>query len=459
MSIHGRILMIVVCLSLSASGLLAQGAPWLRVGVCTHFSQSKGHLPGNLSMIQQAGVTSIRDEASWSTLEREKGRLEMLPIYEDYVDAAVKTGLEPMIIFDYGNRLYDKGDKPLSEEAIEGFTQYSEFVVRHFRGKVKLYEVWNEWDIGIGRTTPGSAEAYANLLKSVYPRVKKIDPSITVYGGAMTSGGIQRGWLENMLKAGGLAYLDEVSIHTYIYSSTGRERTPEYWVEWMAKIQDLLRRYNGGKDVPLNVTEMGWPTQVDRRGMPPEISAAYLARMFLLARTMPFMKGIWWYDFQDDGWSHTYNENNFGIVRPDLTPKPGYFALKDIADLAGKADFVGRIDTGDPQIYVLRFRQAGAEVWALWSAHEDDGWQITLRSGTTNPPPLEFQEVGQGSGKRPWGSREWVGDRDASVKPDELSFVVRETPWLIRGNLGSVTVSGVTRREFPETLRGAQVLR
>ena len=311
------------------------------VGVCTHFSQDKGLLPANLSLIRQAGVTSIRDEVGWRSIETEKGRLQMPEEWDTFVRRAASAGLQPMLILDYGNPFYDNGDKPLSDEATEAFTRYSEFVVRHFKGVVKHYEIWNEYDIKIGSKTAGSAENYARLIKKVYPRIKAIDPSITVYGGAMTPTGVRNGWLEKMLVEGSLPYMDVVSIHTYNYSKPGRERTPEAWAVWMQEVEDLIAKHNNGKQAPLYVTEMGWPNQIDKRGAPPRVSADFLSRMYLLSRTLPFMKGIWWYDFQDDGWNATYNEENFGIVRPDLTPKPPYFALAGVAGLVAASSTSG----------------------------------------------------------------------------------------------------------------------
>ncbi|HET8548489.1 MAG TPA: hypothetical protein VFL57_10815 [Bryobacteraceae bacterium] len=443
---------------LSAFCALPAERPFI-VGVCAHFGQGKGHLPGNLSLMKQAGVVSFRDELAWRSLERARGQLQVPQQFTDFILESVKQGLEPMLILDYGNPFYDKGDKPLSPEAIEGFVRYSEFVVTHFRGKVKHYEVWNEWDIGIGGTTPGTAEDYVRLLAAVYPRIKKVDPSIIVYGGAMTPGGIRNGWMERMLKAGALNSLDQVSIHTYNYSNSGRERTPEAWASWMKDIEALIDKYRGGKKYPLVVTEMGWPTQIDRRGTPPSVSADYLARMYLLGRTIPAMRGIWWYDFQDDGWQASYNENNFGLVRPDLTPKPGYFALADISRVVGTAEFVGRVETSDPEIWVLRFRTADRKgVLAMWSAHEDDGWQITLRNNG-NLSPLVVTEVGHGSVTREWGARNWAEARTAAAIPNELQLVVRGTPWVITGDLADVSITEVKRREQPEAMRGGVFLR
>ena len=424
------------------------------VGVCTHFSQGKGLLPANLSLIGQAGARSIRDEVVWRGVEPEKGQLKMPAEWEDFVRRAAAEGLDPMLILDYGNKFYDNGDKPLSDEAMEGFTRYSEFVVQTFKGVVRHYEVWNEYDIKIGGTSPGSAENYTKMIRKVYPRIKAIDPSIIVYGGAMTPSGVNNGWLEKMLAAGALPYMDVVSIHTYNYGRPGRERTPEAWAEWMQKVQDLIAKYNNGKQAPLYITEMGWPTQIDKRGTPPRISADFLARMYLLSRTMPFLKGIWWYDFQDDGWTATYNENNFGIVRPDLSPKPSFYAMAAVSNLVTNAEYVGRADAGDPDVYILKFRAPGGrDLWAIWSAHEDDDWQVTLKSDRANANPGTMAQVGGTLVERPWGSRNWPGERNAPIVADELTLVVRGTPWIVSGDLSGVTVGGVTRRPFPEAAR------
>jgi hypothetical protein len=68
------------------------------------------------------------------------------------------------------------------------------------------------------------------------------------------------------------------------------------------------------------------------------------------------------------------------------------------------------------------------------------------------------REVGRGSVQRPWGGRDGEG-RDAAAAPDRIDLVVRETPWIVTGNLADVTVTEVRRREFPELIRTLQVLR
>jgi hypothetical protein len=427
-----------------------------QVGVCTHFSQGKGLLPANLSLIRQAGATTLRDEVGWSRVEGARGVFKIPEEWDDFVRRAVAANVEPLLILDYGNRFYDGGDKPRSSEALEAFAVYCEFVVRHFKGVVHQYEIWNEYDIKIGGTTPGPAEDYAAMLKKVYPRIKAIDPSIEVLGGAMTSGGVNKGWLERMLAADALPYLDAVSVHSYSYSQTGRGRSPETWAAWIAGVQETIMKHNNGKPAPLYVTEMGWPTEVDKRGTPPQVAADYLARMFLLGRSMPYLKGIWWYDFQDDGWNATDNENNFGMVRPDLTPKQAYFALASVSEVVA-GGFVERLDAGDPDVYVLKFRAAGRNLLAIWSVHEEDDWQVTLKGTSPIPTALTVAKLGGRAVSRAWGARAWADERPAVVAVDELVLTVRGCPWIVGGDLAGVTVAGVKRRVFPDAMPGVSM--
>lgn len=424
---------------------VAQG-PLFLVGVCTHFSQGKGVVDMNLKNISRAGINAIRDEVPWGAIEREKGTLDMPEQFDTYVRQAAARGLDVLLILDYANRFYDDGDRPRSPEAIEGFCRYAEFVVRHFGKDVRLYEVWNEWDIGIGlpqrHNKGGSAEDYAKLLKAVYPRIKAADPNVTVIAGASTSGAVKRGWLEDVVKLGALESCDAISIHSYNYSEPFPQRSPDACSAWMTSVQQMLRTYNDGNDVPFYVTEMGWPTHIGRAGTEPALSASYLARLYLLARTSDSFKGLWWYDFQDDGWNPEHNEDNFGLVRPDLTPKPGYHVMTDISQLVGKGQYAERVATEDEHVRILRFTRGGRDYWTVWS-DDDQERQVVLET----PSPDRFvmiRQLGHDPYLSEWGYRDWTARGEFLA--NQLSFVVGHRPFMISGDLSDVSVGRVIPR-------------
>jgi polysaccharide biosynthesis protein PslG len=373
------------------------------VGISVHLAAQTAMLPGQLSLIVQAGASSIRDDVGWDHIELEKDRLVMPAGFDDLVNQALKANVQPLLILDYGNRFYDSGDKPASPQALTAFARYAAFVVQHFKGRVHMYEMWNEWNNTTGNTHPGTPQDYVRLLRVVYPAVKAIDPSAVFIAGAIA--GRDLNWLSAMLSAGALGSFDALSIHPYNFDQP--VRTSDAWAQDMLATEDMIHRYTGGRDLPLYITEMGWPTYSGANGISPQEAATNLAQMFLLARTMKFLNGIWWYDFRDDGWDASNKENDFGLVRPDLTPKAAFAALKTVAPVVRDASRVEYLSTGGPSLHALRFRLRGdMQVLALWNVNRAGPIRVRVTGSTalkirsTQPDDNDADAMGSGVKER-----------------------------------------------------------
>lgn len=452
----------LLCLFMSGLRLFALqqdydslGLPRFIVGTCVHFGQHKGLLSANLNMLRQAGIHSVRDELSWKRYELRKGELKYPEYYRDYIDQTVSAGLIPLNILDFGNRFYDNGSYPRSPDAVEAYCRYTASLVEKLKGKVRLFQVWNEWDGGCGMAPSlhrtGDPESYIRLLKAAAPRIKAIIPEAIVVANSVCTGDA---WLEKLLKLGLLNHCDVVALHTYNYRNGQGLDTPEAWHKRMLGVDTMLRSYNNGRAVPLYVTEMGWPNQIDNYGSTYDLSAAYLARLYLLARTLPYIKGVWWYDFQDDGWKYVYNEDNFGLVRPDLTAKPAYYVIADISAIAGKGRFIRRIDTGNPDVWALEFElPEKGKVLVMWSADENSQYQIYLKRAPDTQSPVSVRHAGRKSVTMSWTSRDWPRDRGAKPDNETLTLCLGAMPLIVEGNLKDLRIVGLVAHEFPEKRR------
>jgi hypothetical protein len=364
------------------------------VGISVHLAAHPAMLPGQLSLIVQAGANSVRDDVGWDHIEMEKDHLVMPSGFDDLVNQALKANVQPLLILDYGNRFYDSGDKPASPQALSAFARYAAFVVQHFKGRVHMYEMWNEWNVTTGNTRPGTPQDYVRLLSVVYPALKAIDPSAVFIAGAI--GGRDLSWLSAMLSAGALGSCDALSIHPYNFGEA--VRTSDAWARDMLATEDVIHRYTGGRDVPLYITEMGWPTYSGTNGISQQEAATNLAQMFLLARTMKFLNGIWWYDFRDDGWDESNKENDFGLIRPDLTPKTAFAALETVAPVVRDALSVEDASTGSQTLRVLRFRLGGSkQVLAVWNMNHAGAVRVRV-TGTTALQVRSTQPDGNDAG-------------------------------------------------------------
>jgi hypothetical protein len=423
-----RIINLVAILATLSSAILLKAAPAVQpsfwVGVCVHFEQGGADLTPKLQLMNQLGATSFRTDLPWREVEKLRGHLQVPPDYDRIVDASIAAGVSPLFILDYTSPFYQNGEKPTTEPAIQAFSRYAEYVVRHFKGKVHMYEVFNEWDGGTAHLAPGTPEGYVNLLKRVYSTIKSVDPSITVVGGAVTSVGLRNGWLDQMLAAGAAQWLDVVSIHPYTYwDGKGKTRTPVGWQQIVRNSEASIQKYAAGRNVPIYVTEIGWPTHQGPAGTPPDEEAAFAAQTLLLSRSMPDVKGLWWYDLRDAGDKPSEPEYNFGLVKPDLTPKPAFAAFSAVAHLVSSATFVDEVHTADPDITALKFRLPdGKYTLAVWSKARTEK-QVRPVEASAPEKTLTVKTAGR-------AAAEGITN---TVSPSNPQVVFGETPVLITG--------------------------
>ncbi len=408
----------------------ASDAPFL-VGVCNHLAQNRGTAEQSIADMKALGANTFRDEVFWSAIEQQKGVLtwpERFKSLERGVDLAKARGIEPLIILAYGNKLYHDGRYPISDEAQAGFVRFSEFVVRHFKGRVKYFEVWNEWN------QSGDPRDYTRLLKKVYPAIKKIDPSIVVLGGAVEGSWEPPTFIEALAREGALAAMDGLSIHPYVFWR-GESGTPQAMFRWIERLQTMLKTYSKGRDVPLYVTEIGWPSHSAKLGISQRQAGDYASQAVLMLRSLPYVKGMWWYNLYNKGADDKDNETNFGLMTEQGKPKPAFDALQSVSDLVRNAQFVGR-EPSDDKVWLLRFRRAGqTDVLAVWTT-EPNGpqWNLQLAQG---PDDAAATISIAGAGATPGAI-----NRDASLP-------VSSRPALISGPATSLKLRALTKANRP----------
>ncbi|MBN8217999.1 MAG: hypothetical protein J0L75_15260 [Spirochaetes bacterium] len=430
--------------------LLAVAAPWGAAAKESDFVFGVGtHHPAEadyFGLMRQAGVMATRDDYSWGRAEKEKGKIVVPPEWAAELQRTLDHGMKTICILDYANKFYDDGGYPRSPEAVEGFCRYAEAVVSALKDKVTYWQVWNEWDGGCGMAGKGrgDAESYVKLLAAVYPRIKKIHPESIVLANSVCTGDA---FLLKTVELGALKSCDALSLHTYFYGDP--QKTMEnHWYPRMTNLDRVLREANGGKAFPLYATEIGFPTQTDPRGCTEDAAAENLSKLYLLAMGLPYVKGVWWYDFRDDGWDAKYNENNFGMVRRDLTPKLAYFAYRDIANAFRGARFVERVDVKDPLVWVMRYRKAdGRQLLAAWTEYKDIDIQMKLAA----PEAVAFElgQPGHGAVKRAFVK--------GAEGPATAELVLRNKPWVAEGALDGVKVVDLKKIEFRESSRPQKI--
>ena len=327
--------------------------------------------------------------------------------------------MKPLVVLDYGNAaLYPGTGK--SQAFIDGFTRYAKWLATELKGSVRHFEVWNEWNGGIGlpctyQNPQGicTGGAYVKLLCPVHAALKQVDPSIVVVGGA--TAGLDNGFIDDLIKFGGVKCLDVLSLHMYRYlkQSESAEVT-------LSKLQSLQNRIKPivGKEIPFYITETGVTVYPGSKHTLDE-QADYLTRFYLAAKAYPFMKGIWEYSLTDVKARNTFS-SNFGLMYHDFTPKPAYSAIQDVTRLFAESEFLGKVKSIS-DIWLLKFREPnGAYTYTVWSTGAATSTKLILNA----PVALNIQKVG--------GDPIAVTKASFKAGSNAINVAVSSTPRIIR---------------------------
>lgn len=363
-------------------------------GVNIHNTQKAQALEDEISPAE----LGIRADFRWSLMEDgQKGVLHFPTSYDEFdsvVNWASQHGVHPLIILCFGNKFYDDGEQPNSPVAIQAFAKYARFVVAHFKGRANQFEVWNEWNYNSqAKKQPhvwGDAVAYVNLLRVASVAIKTENPSAIVIGG--TPGGTDENWINKFIQAGGLAYVDAFAIHPYVLKRMHNLNaptvaappsnpevkafiptpgTPEDSMAWIDHIKARIDKTGGHRTIPIYVTENGWPTNSGELGVPENVEASYLQRFLLMARTRPWIAGVWWYDLMDDGSDPQNPEQRFGLFRQNGDRKPAYGALLQIKDILQSKSTPKQITGSNGEIVITGQYTNGTEFRVVWTPTDE----------------------------------------------------------------------------------------
>lgn len=351
-------------------------------------------------ILHQTGAGGTRDTIAWNQFEPEEKLYAGGPDwYQDYVDATTEMDASPLVILSYGNKLYDVdengiGANPFTDEGRQAFADYAREVLSRYEGQVERVEVWNEWN-GAGApwnrgpcSDPDvAAECYAELLKITYQTVKAVHPEAEVVGPAGVT--IPYAFLERVFAAGGLDFLDAVTVHPYGFPASPEAgytapSLPGAGLEArIAQLDELVRQYNGGEPMPIWFTEIGWGSYDAPRGVSEATQADYMVRSHVIS----FASGIerlYWYALRNDRTIPNGPGANWGLVRNagdplgSYAPKESFSAYTTMTRQLSGAGFTARDDAPEDVRSYAFSRPDGQAVRAMWTP--DGVQQVTLRT-------------------------------------------------------------------------------
>jgi len=211
--------------------------------------------------VEKLGVKYARVQTMWKRCETQKGKLDFREL-DKVVDKLISIGVEPWFNLTYGNPIYMEKDLPneaavgciptlYGDECEKAWFNYVAELTKHYKGRIKLWEIWNEPNIS-NFWYPSTAHGakYAEFLKQTVPYIRENDSDAVISG---CSAGVDNEFLYDALKAGIGEHIDCFSFHPY-------SAIPEYnYFGSLASVRRMLKKY--APHVKLMQGECGYPSQ------------------------------------------------------------------------------------------------------------------------------------------------------------------------------------------------------
>lgn len=175
----------------------------------------------------ETGVGYARLQSGWAKCEPKKKGKYNFAWLDHHVDGLIEQGIHPWLCLCYGNPLYTDGGKDLNARlfgdgpVMDGWIKYVKQVVKRYKGKVTMYEVWNEPDgarDASGKWKPASNWAeYALLFARTAKAIKEVDPDakVAAFGAFSIRTDYFKNGMQRIAELGAADCVDYVTYHAY----------------------------------------------------------------------------------------------------------------------------------------------------------------------------------------------------------------------------------------------------
>lgn len=320
------------------------------------------HYDLGLKWLRVAFWTSV---LQWHYVEQEKGKYVIDPDADKTITEAKDYGVKVVMGLEYGNWLYTDTPKdnfaarletmpfdpppvPWSSEQVEGYKNFVRFMVRHFKGRVYAWELWNEplqdRRYGWGNTEEGFRK-YAETIQAIVPIIREEDPNAKI----MASGTL--GKMIDLVAP----MVDIIDIIRYYETSLG---SPAYVnePEEVARYKQFVRGKGFKGDLFFSQENQWWGLDApypDSRVWSNKVETDEMGQAKNLARTMTRHAALGLVGFWNETWNTALTSGDVGLLRHgfdsgpshNVTVRPAYYVYRTLCTVLADAK-------PDPQVKI-----------------------------------------------------------------------------------------------------------
>jgi len=342
-----RLAQVVSVLVVGVAAVSCQAAPpKVETGMTVHLrGADAASLSRQFDLMADMHVTWVRVDVDWSVVEPARGQFDWS--YPDtLVDAATAHGMKVLIVVAFSpawTRAVPADPEAkashLRPDQVTDFADFARLAAERYASRgTGGWEIWNEPNSTKFWPPAPDADEYGRLFRAAATAIRSVDPKATLLIGGLApwyagpEAGVTPADFLDRLYANGTAQLaDAVAVHPYSFPGLPMDASPKNIIGGFADLPALhgvMVKHDDG-DTKIWITEFGAPTGTGPNSVSEDDQAKSLVQAHDQVLGWEWAGPLIYYELVDGGTDPGEIEENFGVLREDLSLKPAAVALID----------------------------------------------------------------------------------------------------------------------------------
>ena len=336
-------LVLIACIPLSCQA----SVPTVEIGMTVH-SRGAGaaEIKRQFDLMAAMNVTWVRVDFDWAVAETERGQFNW-----EYPDAIVAEaaahGMKVLGVLAFSPewaRPSIRGDSSTARhsrpEQLSDWANFARVAAERYTPRgVHTWEIWNEPNTRTFWPPNPDVNEYGTLFEVAAEAIRGVDQQATLLIGGLApkfhvpeSEIAPIAYLEQLYQTGAVQLADGVAIHPYTFPALPMDspQRAQGGFRDLPQLRAVMDSHGDGRK-KIWITEFGAPTGTGPYAVSEDKQAAILLRARQQVQQWDWIGALIFYELVDGGTDPTDVEQNFGVLRQDLAPKPAANALMDLA--------------------------------------------------------------------------------------------------------------------------------
>lgn len=293
-------------------------------------------------LMSAMNVSWVRMDVDWSWIETRRGVMDWTQP-DTIVSAAAEHGISVLGVLAYsptwaaapatGHSSTTSYSRP---RYIEDYGNFARIAAQRYAPRgVHTWEIWNEPNTGHFWPPLPDAIEYGRLFRVAADAIRKIDPTATLLIGGLAPqpdppdiGDTPANYLDQLYRDGAAQLADGIAIHPYSFPALPMQKSgqPAGGFKDLPDLHAVMEEHGDGQ-TKIWITELGAPTGTSPYAVTQLGQATTLLQARKQVEQWDWAGPLIYYELVDGGTDPAEKEENFGVLRQDLTVKLAALAL------------------------------------------------------------------------------------------------------------------------------------